>query len=740
LAAAAGLLLPLIPLSAADAAPTPATGDGVVVCTSVLAAGSLDEAFSAAADVTGVPADLLKAVSYMESRWDQHAGQVSADGGYGVFNLAGGAGPGHAHGDGLPLSAVTDKQGPAREGTAELARAAALTGLDAATLKSDAQANVCGGAALLASYQAQAVRDGATEGESAAPSETLAVWEGAVSRMSDVEGFATQVYQTLREGAGTTTPADGSVVLTGNRDVVVPRAASTSDPEADCPEDLGCEWLPAPYEKGSPDLPDGTGDYGNHDQADRTGAGGPSLDYILIHDTETAYQPTVNLVQDPSYLAWNYTLRSSDGHVANHLDPADVGWHAGNWFLNMHSIGLEHEGWAGTGAWYTEAMYQSSAALVRHLAAEHDIPLDRAHVIGHDQVPGILPGYTKNVHWDPGPYWDWDHYFELLGAPIGGDLAATTNVEPGDVVEVRTGYADNPNAVTGCEAASPGSGDCVEDAGTNFRYLHQSPSDDAPLAKDPGWKPDGSNGTTYASDVSARVQSGHKLVVDRVEGDWLGVWWAGSLAWLHNPADRPVVVPATAQTVTVAGDAPAPVFGRAYPEASAYEDHPGVPVQPVTPIEYEVGVEQTYAVADDHVASDYYRATTFDGSGPGDRTVVRGDDVYYQVWLAHRHVFVNAGDVELHDPVVADVTGPTIEGRARPGKVLTADAGTYLPDDISVTYQWLRDGEPVRWATGSRYLVMGRDLGAELAVQVTVSAEGYTTASYTTPSKQVSRR
>jgi hypothetical protein len=742
LAAAAGLLLPLIPLSAADAAPTPATGDGVVVCTSVLAAGSLDEAFSAAADVTGVPADLLKAVSYMESRWDQHAGQVSADGGYGVFNLAGGAGPGHAHGDGLPLSAVTDKQGPAREGTAELARAAALTGLDAATLKSDAQANVCGGAALLASYQAQAqaVRDGATEAESAAPSETLAVWEDAVSRMSDVEGFATQVYQTLREGAGTTTPADGSVVLTGNRDVVVPRAASTSDPEADCPEDLGCEWLPAPYEKGSPDLPDGTGDYGNHDQADRTGAGGPSLDYILIHDTETAYQPTVNLVQDPSYLAWNYTLRSSDGHVANHLDPADVGWHAGNWFLNMHSIGLEHEGWAGTGAWYTEAMYQSSAALVRHLAAEHDIPLDRAHVIGHDQVPGILPGYTKNVHWDPGPYWDWDHYFELLGAPIGGDLAATTNVEPGDVVEVRTGYADNPNAVTGCEAASPGSGDCVEDAGTNFRYLHQSPSDDAPLAKDPGWKPDGSNGTTYASDVSARVQSGHKLVVDRVEGDWLGVWWAGSLAWLHNPAEHPVVVPATAQTVTVAGDAPAPVFGRAYPEASAYEDHPGVPVQPVTPIEYEVGVEQTYAVADDHVASDYYRATTFDGSGPGDRTVVRGDDVYYQVWLAHRHVFVNAGDVELHDPVVADVTGPTIEGRARPGKVLTADAGTYLPDDVSVTYQWLRDGEPVRWATGSRYLVMGRDLGAELAVQVTVSAEGYTTASYTTPSKQVSRR
>lgn len=738
LAAAAGLLLPLIPLSAADAAPAAAPDSGAVACAAVLAAGSLDEAFSVAAEATGVPQDLLKAVSYMESRWDQHAGQASADGGYGVFNLAGDHAPGHAHGDGLPLSDVNDKEGPAREGTPELVLAARLTGLSEETLKSESQANVCGGAAVLASYQAQAIRDDAVEAEPAGTtSDSLGEWENAVSRMSDVEGFATRVYTILREGAGATTPADGAVILTGNRDVVVPRASSTSDPETDCPEELGCEWLPAPYEKASPDLPDNTGDYGNHDQADRTGAGGPSLDYILIHDTETAYQPTVNLVQDPTYLAWNYTLRSSDGHVANHLDPADVGWHAGNWFLNMHSIGLEHEGWAGTGAWYTEAMYQSSAALVRHLAAEHDIPLDRAHVIGHDQVPGTLPGSTKNVHWDPGPYWDWDHYFELLGAPIGGDLEATTNVAPGDVVEVRTGYADNPNTVTGCEQASPGSGACVAGAGTNFRYLHQAPSADAPLAKDPGWKPDGSNGTTYASDVSARVQSGHKLVVDQVEGDWLGVWWAGSLAWLHNPAERPVVVPATAKTVTVAGDAPAPVFGRAYPEAAAYEEYPGVPVQPVTPIEYQVGVDQTYAVADDHVASDYYRAATFDGTGPGDRTVVRGDDVYYQLWLAHRHVFVNAADVEIHDPVVADVTGPSIAGPAKPGKVLRADAGTYLPGEVDVEYRWLRDGEPVRWAAGPRYLVTGLDRGAELTVQVTVSAEGHTTATYTSAPKQV---
>lgn len=732
LAIVAGVLLPLIPLSAAAASaagPVFASAGTTVDCAPVLAAGSLDESFAAAAEVSGVPADLLKAVSYLESRWDQHAGEASVEGGYGVFNLASAAPAAHTQGAGRLAQHGTDKDGPERVGTSELARAAALTGLSEQTLKTDAQANVCGGAALLASYQTQAERAGTVDAAG------LAAWEGAVSRMSDVDGFAAHVYRTLRDGAGTTTPADGAVILSARSDVAVPEVAG--DPEADCPVELDCEWLPAPYEKGSPDLPDDTGDYGNHDQADRTGPGGPSLDYLVIHDTETAYQPSVNLVQDPTYLAWNYTLRSEDGHVANHLDPADVGWHAGNWFFNMHSIGLEHEGWAGTGTWFTEAMYQTSATLVRHLAAEHDIPLDRAHVMGHDQVPGILPGYTQNVHWDPGPYWDWDHYFELLGAPIGGDLEATTDVAPGDVVEVRTGYADNPNTVTGCEEASPGSGDCVEGAGTNFLYLYQEPSTDAPPAKDPAWKPDGSDGTTFASDVSARVQSGHKLVVDQVEGDWLGVWWAGSLVWLHNPAERPVVVPTTAKTVTVAGDQPAPVYGRAYPEVEAYAAHPDVPVQEVTPIEYTVGVGQTYAVADDDVPSDYYRAATFDGSGPGDRTVVRGDDVYYQLWLAHRHVFVRAADVELHEAVVSDVTAPSIEGTARPGKVLTARPGTYVPSDVTVRYQWLRDGEPVRHAVGASYRVTGRDRGADLQVEVTVTAPAHAATTYVSPPVRV---
>lgn len=715
--AIAGLLLPLVP---ALAIPSTAAGptSGTVSCEAVLAAPDRDSAFAAASTASGVPADVLKAVSYMESRWDQHAGVPSTDDGYGVFNLL-------DHAPQTPDGAGKGTATSLRTTKSELDRAASLTGLGADQLKSDANANICGGAALLASYH-QGARPAALDG-----------WHTAVARMSDVPSFAERVFDTLREGKTRVTD-DGVVALSAQPDVEVPQATTlaVSDPAADCPTDLGCEWLPAPYAKDSPTLPDGTGSYGNHDQADRTGEGGPSIEYIVIHDTETSYAGTVRLVQDPTYLAWNYSLRSSDGHIANHLEPADVGWHAGNWYVNMHSIGLEHEGWAGTAGWFTEAMYQTSAELVAYLADKYDIPLDRAHIIGHDQIPGILPGSTRSVHWDPGPYWDWDHYFELLGAPIGGGLETTTDVEIGDVVEVRTGYAENTNPITGCQQASPGSGDCVEGAGTNFVLAYQQPSLDAPYAKDPAWRPGSTSGTTYASDVSARVNSGHKFVVAEIEGDFLGVWWAGSLVWIHNPAERPVVVPSTGQTVTVTGEQAAGIYGRAYPEAAAYAPYPGIPVQAVTPIEYTIPTDQTYVVSDDSVVTDYYRAVSFDGSSPGDRTDVRGQDAYYQLWYAHRHVFARAAELTLHDPVVADVEEPSIGGTPKIGWVLKADAGTYLPADVDVTYQWLRDGAPVAGATGASYHLTGLDLGAVISVQVTVSAPGYTTASFTSEPTQ----
>lgn len=619
----------------------PATAGAEVDCAPVLAKGlSLEQQFDAAAKASGVPSSVLKAVSYNQSRWEDHGSAASADGGYGPMHLT-------------DLAAATDRpvtnhpgtgkgDGSVREAESEqrVQSAARLTGLSAQRLRTDAAANICGGAAVLASY---------------GPAGTSApgAWAEAVARYGSVaEGsskiFANQVYSTLRAGEKRTTSAGERVVLPARDGVRVPYPKTAS--ATDCPAKLDCEWIEAPYAKENPDDPDNTTAYGNHDLADRTGKGGPSLDYILIHNTEGSYDGSIAMVQDPTYLAWNYTLRSTDGHVAQHLDAKDVGWHAGNWYLNMHSIGLEHEGKAGNGGWFTESMMRSSAALVKYLTKKYDIPLDRGHVIGHDQVPGTTPGTTSGVHWDPGPYWDWQHYFELLGKPVAGNKKPTARIKSGDVVTVKPGFRDNPHPlITDCEAQSPGSGACVPGAGTNFVTLYQEPNTRAALATDIGEHPDGSASTWRVDDYSARATAGQRLVVGQVRGDWVQVWWAGKRAWIENPRKDPVLAKAKGkhktQVVTAAASDAAPVYGRAYPEKSAYPAD--VPYQELAPLEYTIKPGQKYVVLDDDVATDYYYSKSFDGSIPGDRTNVEGEDEYLQIELAHRTFFVRAEDVKV---------------------------------------------------------------------------------------------
>ncbi|WP_372346391.1 N-acetylmuramoyl-L-alanine amidase [Streptomyces sp. KL116D] len=48
----------------------------------------------------------------------------------------------------------------------------------------------------------------------------------------------------------------------------------------------------------------------------------------------------------------------------------NLAYHAGNYVTNMHSVGIEHEGFAAQGAtWYTETQYRATADLVKYLAA-----------------------------------------------------------------------------------------------------------------------------------------------------------------------------------------------------------------------------------------------------------------------------------------------------------------------------------------------------------------------------------
>ncbi|EFD64959.1 amidase [Streptomyces lividans TK24] len=514
---------------------------------------------------------------------------------------------------------------PARLTT--LPRAAELTGMSPEALRTDPAANVAGGAALLAAAQ----RD-LGEPLSADPAD----WYAAVARFSGAEDSATaaayadDVYEVIRTGERRTTDAGQRVSLAA-RPGVAPdvsrldgaglRAASAAGTE--CPRSVSCEWVPAPYEEF------GDGDYGNHDLGTRPAS--QRIRYIVVHDTEGTWNGVLNMVQDPTYVSWNYTLRSTDGHIAQHVKAKDVAWHAGNWYVNAKSIGLEHEGFlAEPDAWYTEAMYRSSARLVKYLAKKYDIPLDRQHVLGHDNVPGTTTATIPGMHTDPGPYWDWRHYFQLLGRPI-----QPTAGKKSSLVTIRPDYDANRPGYTGCETA----GEPCAPHGSSEVRLYSDHDVNAPLIRDVGL---GTTPTTGVNDLSSRVSTGQQYAVADRWGDWTAIWYLGQKAWFHNPGKSPAAVPASGRVITPRkGLANVPVYGRAYPEKAAYPA--GVPAQAVSPLPYTLPAGQKYVVGE-KVPGEYYYAVTFDEAS---HRVVTGKDQYYEIQYGHRVAYVRAADVTV---------------------------------------------------------------------------------------------
>ncbi len=616
-----GSFLPLTagPAVAAHAAVSYAT-------TGTPGAASEQAVFAAAATRSGVPETLLLSVSYNLTRWEAHGGEPSTAGGFGPMHLVGVA-RGDARGDTGRRPAAAASQ---------LARAAALAGLPVPMVATDPAANIRAGAALLAA-------DARQVGGGRLPT-TLGGWYAAVARYGgspDTLGarqFADDVYATLRTGARRVT-ADGQVLRVAATPADRPDRSGLAAlhlrpaaqiPAAECPRQLDCRYVPAAYAQNNPA---DNSDYGNYDIADRPA--GLRISYIVIHDTEGLYDPTIALFQDShAYVTAHYVIRSSDGQVTQVVPTKDVAWHAGNWYVNSHSIGIEHEGFAAHGAtWYTEALYRSSATLVRYLATRFGIPLDRAHILGHDNVPGVVPSLVAGMHWDPGPFWDWAHYMQLLGRPL-----PSRSVPHGNAVVINPVFAANRQPVTGCGSDPPSPSEPA-----SFVHLHTGPSEDAPLLSDAAIHPDGAPGTIRMCDTGDKASTGQQFALAGHRGDWTAIWYGGQLAWLH---DIGATVSTYAATVTVAaGGTPAPVYGRAYPEAAAYAGSP-VPPQSVVPLQYTIGAGQHYVVAG-VLRPDYYHSNTVDGSSPGDRTVVTGRDLYYLVYFGHRMAYVRAADVIL---------------------------------------------------------------------------------------------
>lgn len=330
----------------------------------------IDDAARAAERSFGVPADVTLAVAYAETRWQL----PTADGSVDVAEQS-------AH---APALVGVGGLRPWRAG-APVAAAARMLGVDEASIASDP---VVGIAAASAELRRLAVL---RYGEDALPSVSdVAAWYEVVADYGGVEGagarasYVADVYLLLEHGIDDVA-AGGERIVVGARAIVLPDVVLPASAR------LGAEYPGALWSSAS------TSNY-------TSGRSGGSINYIVIHTMQGSYAGSISWFRNPAASASaHYNIRSSDGEITQMVSEGDTAWHAGNWTYNQRSIGIEHEGYiADPGRWYTEAMYASSARLVRHLCDKYGIPKDRTHIIGHVEVPGA-------THTDPGSGWDWAH-------------------------------------------------------------------------------------------------------------------------------------------------------------------------------------------------------------------------------------------------------------------------------------------------------------------------------------------
>ena len=358
--------------------------------TSPAPTGPLGKKFEAASVANGVPRDLMIAIAQTEGALAMPAMRdVNPD-------------------------AAVPAAGPLqlRRGRFDsLARGAALMGTTELALRQDTDLALEAGARVLADV-------GARLGAGA----ELASWEATLEEMSGYldtphrRHYAHRVFATLARG-GTFTGRDGERMTIAPHDLPPSLTLDlTNEIKIQTPPaDYGpAEWFPTPQaNKWTP------------------GRGAGPIDRIVIHDTEGGWDASVATLQNDGGKSVQYIV-GQDGRVGQFVHEGDTAWHAGNWFYNQKSVGIEHVGYYTQS--YPEAEYAASAELVKYLTTKYNIAKDRAHIIGHDQIPngnvmaedsaacsqspsqcetGSSYGGAGN-HRDPGD-WEWCLYMPRFG-------------------------------------------------------------------------------------------------------------------------------------------------------------------------------------------------------------------------------------------------------------------------------------------------------------------------------------
>jgi len=227
--------------------------------------------------------------------------------------------------------------------------------------------------------------------------------------------------------------------------------------------------------------------------------GNASVDKIVIHDTECDWDVAVATLQNDPGKSVHYIIDADGSRVGQFRPETDTTYHAGNFFYNETSVGIEHVGVASDPAGFSAELYATSRALVEDIRTRWNVPLDRAHIFGHYQVPDgsriaddsapcsdtldaceNSPNFGgASNHRDPGYYWQWCQYMQKLGGSCTCNDAwdhFNCTTDKTQAVRCKDGMVEILDCTAGCEVQPigtddicnvlPGGGDNMPDGGT----------------------------------------------------------------------------------------------------------------------------------------------------------------------------------------------------------------------------------------------------------------------------------
>lgn len=347
----------------------------------------LDRDYHDAASAHGIPEDLLKAIGFVETRW-QNVDSEGHDGpaAHGVMAL----------------------------GAARLTRAATLAGRAEDEASTDVYANIDAAAALLADVGDAAGVLGSTDLES---------WRSAVedfSWIADDEAraeYADLVMDTLSTGAVAYAESGELIARLDAHPGLTLRITDT--PAVAGPDYAEAMWRPSP------------------NYSSRPSGVNPSM--VIIHTCEGAYAGCWGwLKSTESGVSAHYVVNESGTEITQLVRESSKAWHIaatydcsrnGNYACNLNgqgsnnfTIGIEHGGFESQTT-FPAGQIEASARLVCDITRDHNIPIDRNHIVGHGQ----LQPWNRI---DPGPNWPWAQYIDRIREICAGDTVPPPDDPP----------------------------------------------------------------------------------------------------------------------------------------------------------------------------------------------------------------------------------------------------------------------------------------------------------------------